>query len=182
MVGSLAADCYPRCVNAFRRPSVLSISLAMALLAPSLTLAVVSPHRSTRAAAVVPFSPPSPAAAEAFALGRMLALENSLPMALEQLAIAAREAPKDPYVRLELASVHQRMRHASDAAREARQAIALAPDDADVLATAAETLAPLVDDDPSVLVDVRRALERVVQLRPGDPQALQMLSRVYLAQ
>jgi tetratricopeptide (TPR) repeat protein len=170
----VAVGCYPRCVRAFR----VLVPLALVLVAPGLAGAAAARH----VPAVAPSPAPSPAAAEAFTLGRMLALEGSLPQALEQLQFAATASPRDAYVRLELAGVHLRLRQSSDALREARQAIALAPDDPDVLSGATQVMAPLAEDDPTVLVDVRRALEHLVQLHPNDPEALQMLARLYLAQ
>jgi tetratricopeptide (TPR) repeat protein len=124
---------------------------------------------------------PKPAsAAEAFVVGRMLALEGDVTAALDLLRQAVEAAPRDPYPRLELAGLDLRLGRADEAAREARKALALAPTDPDVLRAGAEDLLALSDGSPELLAEARAALEKLLALRPDDPDTLQTLSRLYL--
>jgi len=116
---------------------------------------------------------------EAFVIGRMLVLEGDFGSARELLDRAAAAAPRDPYLRLELAGLALRMGRIDDATREARQALALAPDDPDVLRSAAEALLAVSDGDARLLEEARVALEKLLTLREEDPDALQALARLY---
>ena len=123
-------------------------------------------------------APESPAAA--FAVGRMLLLEGDFAGALDQLHRVVEASPGDPYARLELASLALRMGRGEEAARQARQAISLAPADPDVLRPAAEALLAVADGSPQVLAEASAALEKMLLVRPDDPDALQALGRIYL--
>src|ERR1044072_9718393 len=104
-VNAPAGACYP---HAMRRRALLP--------APSAPLALLpTPARSW--AAPVPDSP-----AEAFAVGRMLALEGDFAGALDLLHRVVEASPRDAYARLELANLTLRMGRADEAAREARRA------------------------------------------------------------
>jgi tetratricopeptide (TPR) repeat protein len=149
-----------------RRALLTALSATLALLATA--------ARSW--AAPVPDSP-----AEAFAVGRMLALEGDFAGALDLLHRVVEASPRDAYARLELANLTLRMGRADEAARQARQAMAMAPADPDVLRPAAETLLAVADGSQQVLAEAREALEKLLLLRPEDPDALQALSRLYLA-
>lgn len=118
---------------------------------------------------------------EAFAVGRMLVLEGDFAGALELLRKAADASPRDPYVRLELAALDLRMGRAEDAERQAREALALGPADADVLRAGAEDLLALAEGRPELLEAAQRELEKLLVLRPEDPEALQVLGRIYLS-
>ncbi|HXT50157.1 MAG TPA: tetratricopeptide repeat protein [Thermoanaerobaculia bacterium] len=125
-------------------------------------------------------APAAQSNAEAFTVGRMLLLEGDFAGALELLQRVVETSPSDPYARLELLNLELRMGRGEDAARQARQAIALAPADPDVLRAAAEGLLTVADGNESVIAEAREALEKLLLLRPEDPDALQALSRVYL--
>ncbi len=127
-------------------------------------------------------SPAPRSAPEAFTVGRMLLLEGDFSGALDLLQRAVEAAPRDPYPRLELANLALRMGRVDEAAHQARQALALGPDDPDVLQTAAGDLLVLADGDPTLLAEARGALETLLVLRPEDPDALQGLARLYLEQ
>ena len=145
------------------------------LIAASATLA------SLVAATAAPAAAPADSPTEAFVVGRMLLLEGDFAGALDLLQRVVEASPRDPYARLELAGVALRMGRADEAARQARQAIAMAPADPDVLRSGAEALLALAGDDPQVLTEARDALEKLLLLRPDDPDALQALSRIYLS-
>lgn len=185
---SVTGACYSRAVRAFRTATALLAShrrVLLALLATSLFVAPAQARQPDKQASPAPAATPrpvSPEIADAFAVGRMLAMEGSLPESMAQLQRVAKAEPNDPYVQLELASVAMRMGRVEDAAAGARQALKLAPDDADAITEAVEILFSLGDADAALLAETRRALEHLVQLRPDGPEGLQMLSRVQLAQ
>ncbi|HEV8238199.1 MAG TPA: tetratricopeptide repeat protein [Thermoanaerobaculia bacterium] len=153
-----------------RRAHLGTVSAVLALLA---TAAVAAP-----VPAPTPESQPTPA--ESFAVGRMLELEGDFAGALDHLHRVVEASPRDPYARLELAGLALRMGRGDEAARQARQAISLAPADPDVLHDAAQALLALAGENPAVLAEARDALEKLLLLRPEDPDALQTLSRIYL--
>jgi len=174
-------------VSAFRTATAISGRVFLALVLAALAAAPAAARRPAKEPTPAPPAAPaapaaaSPAAANDFAVGRMLALEGSLPESLAQLRKAAQAAPQDPYVQLEVASVALRLGRVEDAAAGARRALSLAPDDPDVLTEGAELLFSLAGGDPALLAETRRALERLVELRPDGPIGLQMLARVDLA-
>jgi len=147
---------------------------ALAAVAASLFAAAAAPAFAASAAS----APQSPA--EAFAVGRMLALEGDFPASFDLLQQVVEKSPRDPYARLELASLAMRMDRGEDAARAARRAIELAPADVDVLRAAAEDLLAVSNGSPQTVGEARETLEKLLLLRPDDPDALQMLSRIYL--
>ena len=138
-------------------------------------LAVLTGAHSAGAAAP-PVSPTG-----AFAVGRMMVLEGDFAGALELFRRASDAAPRDPYVRLELAALDLRMGRAEDAERQAKEALALAPNDADVLRAGAEDLLALAEGKPELLEAAQQQLEKLLLLRPDDPETLQTLGRIYLS-
>ena len=149
-----------------------------AAVSAMLALAAATAHAAPAPASVP--DAPQPATAEAFAVGRMLMLEGDFAGALDLLHKVVEASPRDPYARLELASLALRMGRGDEVARQARQAIAMAPADPDVLHDGAESLLALAGENPEVLGEARDALEKLLLLRPEDPDALQTLSRIYL--
>jgi tetratricopeptide (TPR) repeat protein len=153
--------------RASRRPGIPGLAAAL------LSAALVG------AAPAIGAQPPA-STAETYAIGRMLALEGDFTGALVLLRQVVEQAPGDPYPRLELAHVALRTGQTEEAARQARRAIELAPADPDVLRAGAEGLLGLVDGQPELLAEARAALEQLLVVRPDDPEALQVLSRIYL--
>jgi tetratricopeptide (TPR) repeat protein len=125
--------------------------------------------------------PQAPTAAEAFTIGRVLALEGDFRGALENLRIAVQREPDDPFVHLEMASLSYRVGRTDDAVTHARRALALAPDDADVLQGAAEVFLGLADERTELLAEGQQALERLLAVREDDPTTLHALGRLYQA-
>src|SRR4051794_32863936 len=118
MQGRLTAAWYPRPVNVFRAAVRVSTSLVVLLSTSAIALARTPARSATPVTAVVARAVAAPvtrAGAEAYALGRMLELEGSLPEALVQLRRAAEESPQDPYVRLELATAEGRIGRGDEA-------------------------------------------------------------------
>ena len=161
-VNAPGTPCYPHAM--VRRARLIAVAAMFAL------------------AADIAYGAPSPdSPAEAFAVGRMLALEGDFAGALDLLHNVVEASPRDPYARLEVVNLALRMGRADEAARQARQAMAIAPADPDVLRPAAEALLAVADGSSQVLGEAREALEKLLLLRPEDPDALQALSRLYLA-
>lgn len=123
---------------------------------------------------------PPASTAESYVIGRMLALEGDFVGAITMLEKVVESTPQDPYVRLELANVALRTGQVDEAATQARRAIELAPADPDVLRAGADAMLALVEAQPGLLAEARDALEKLLLMRPDDPDALQSLSRIYL--
>src|SRR4051794_29038007 len=97
---SATGACYSRPVRAFRTALVHPGRVLLALLAVSLVVGPAAARQAPKPAPAPTARPKavSPEIADAFAVGRMLALEGSLPESLAQLQKVAQAVPDDPYV------------------------------------------------------------------------------------
>jgi len=167
------------------KPYAAAVSAACLILLPAVVSAAPS------AAATNP-----PLASYQFALGKLLAVEGSIPDALAAFEEAEKLAPQWPetaYVLLEHAQLLARMaqyarnpaardeslRKAGDKISEARR---LAPDNLDVLRATGDVYLDLAGSDPKALATAQEALEVVRRRAPGDAQSFLTLGRIYLDQ
>ena len=118
------------------------------------------------------------AAAWQFALARSLAAEGETEAALEAWRSAVELAPAEPYVRLEFGRFLGRVGRSAEARRQAAEALRLAPDDPDVLRSAADVLLGVSRQEPAALVEAKAALESLAAARPHDVATLFDLGRV----
>jgi len=131
-------------------------------------------------------------AAYSFVIARMLAGEGEFQAAGAAFEQALELAPEEPFLHLEyashltrLASVTRgegRTAHLRQAVREAQRAQELAGDEPEVWRTLAEVYLDLSREDPTVLVDARQALEKVVEADPDDLESSLTLGQVYLSE
>ncbi|HEX5758284.1 MAG TPA: tetratricopeptide repeat protein [Thermoanaerobaculia bacterium] len=141
-------------------------------------------------AAVASALPDKPGAAYHFAVAKALDGEGDYEGALAAFAAAEKLDPHDPFIHVErarlLARVAQVARGAgaaerlTEAAREVARARALAPEDLDVLRTAAEVYLDLAASSPDAPAALQEVLETLTRLDPEDAQALFALGRLRL--
>lgn len=160
-----------------------AVSAACIILVPLTLSAAPQPSGSDRAAA-----------SYQFALGKLLAVEGSVPDALAAFERAAKLAPDSPetvYVLLEhgqlLARMAQYARNPSqrdDNLRQAAEKMAaarrLAPENLDVLRAVGEVYIDLAATDPKAIETAREALEGVRRRDPSDAQSFLTLGRIYM--
>lgn len=127
----------------------------------------------------------SPLAAQAnapfeFLLAGSLLADGQSGEAVAAFEAVLREAPTDPYVRLEYAQVLSRLGRFPEAASQAAAARELAPDDADVLRTQARIALARAEREPAAREVAQDAFERLLAQEPDDLEALVSLGQLYL--
>ncbi len=131
-------------------------------------------------------------AAYFFAMARLASSEGSYGEALEAFEEALRLAPKDGYVRVEMAALlarlgrftvspGQRNERFSRAAKLAKEAAELAVGDFDLLAEVGNVYMNFADQDEAWAAQAIQAFEAARTLRPEEPQVLLPLGQLYLS-
>lgn len=117
-----------------------------------------------------------------FTVAKMEAAAGEVPEAIQAFKKAIELAPEDPYVRLEYADLLQRAGRLRQAAEVATAALALAPNNPDVLRLAGHVRLELASRDPGSLELAKRAFERLREIEPQDAASMLTLSRIYLSE
>ena len=121
---------------------------------------------------------PSDSAAFRFLEAKVLLGEGRYAEALEGLEAAVDRAPEDPYLRLELGTLAARIGRVDQAARQADEAVRLAPRDPDVLYGVGEIYQGLANLEPGFAERARTAFRGMLEADPDDPRALLALGRL----
>ncbi len=134
-------------------------------------------------AAAVPVWGASPEADAAFqfAVAQSLAQEGSYRQALKAFEEVVELIPDEPYVRLEFAEFLARLSRWHDAAEQAQAALALAPNDVNVLRLVGRVELNRSESDGEAMDRARQAFERVRELMPGDRETALSLGQIYLS-
>ena len=168
---------------------VLLASLVLllgAVLAPALVTA--GDPEGSAAAAAVPGGGAYP-----FALAKMLAEEGRLLEALQAFPEAVRQAPDDPFIRIEYAELllraaqrygagSGRMERMEEAAQQAAVVRRLAPGNLDAQRALGRIELSLADFRPEAMAAAIEALEVVRKRAPDDVQTMVTLGQIYLQQ
>ncbi len=116
-----------------------------------------------------------------FLLAGSLLADGQSGEAVAAFEAVLRDAPTDPYVRLEYAQMLSRLGRFQEAATQAAAARELAPEDADVLRTQARIALARAEREPAAREVAREAFERLLLQEPDDLETLISLGQLYLA-
>ncbi|MDX1632304.1 MAG: tetratricopeptide repeat protein, partial [Thermoanaerobaculia bacterium] len=123
-----------------------------------------------------------PSAAMDLLESKILLGEGQYRKALKRLRDAVEKEPDDPYLRLELARLSARLGRIEEAAGHAERVWEGFPEDPDVLFVLGEVFQRLATRAPEYGERARGALEKVLEIEPGNVEALHSLGRLYQRQ